>query len=335
MIHRVNNPGTPPSADGARSAQGTESPAQGEDSPALDRNGASMETDPPEEAAIDDGGDDPERTDPERTESGALESSASAEGGEPVAFRTRLDHYAGPLDLLLYLIHKNEVDILDIPIALILDQYLRHIRDLDARSQLDLREAGEYLLMAGRLMEIKSRLLLPVEPSDEDEILDAELEDPRVSLVEQLLEYREIKERAGALEDVYRERSLRYERPSTEIPPPPPDTLDLAGTNLFDLAAALERVLADAAARDRVAVIAIEDVPIEETMHEVRLKLQAQPGHRSRFEDIFDVAEGVRGVIRMFLAVLEMAKLKLLTVSQSAEFDGIELLLRPDVEDAS
>lgn len=259
----------------------------------------------------------------------------SARADEPVApFRTRLDSYAGPLDLLLYLIHKNEVDLLDIPIALILDQYLKHIHELDAHSQLDLREAGEYLLMAGRLMEIKSRLLLPVEPSDEDEVLDVELEDPRISLVEQLLEYREIKERAGALEDVYRERSLRYERPPADLPPPPPDTLDLDGTNLFDLAAALERVLSEAAARDRVAVIAIEDVPIEETMHEVRLRMQAKPGHRCRFEDVFDVSHGVRAVIRTFLAVLEMAKLKVLRVSQSAEFEGIELELRPDVEDA-
>ena len=103
-------------------------------------------------------------------------------------FKPSLDVYSGPLDLLLYLIHKNEVDILDIPIARILDQYLEHLRILERSGQLDLFEAGEFLVMAARLMEIKSRMLLPNAPSvDDDEPLEEELVDPRRSLVEQLL----------------------------------------------------------------------------------------------------------------------------------------------------
>ena len=119
------------------------------------------------------------------------------------AFHARLSEFGGPLDLLLYLIHKNEVDIFDIPIAEILGQYLEHIRVLQKNGLLRLNEAGEFLVMAARLMEIKSKMLLPAPEIEQDEVLEEELEDPRRSLVVELLAYRETKERAILLESAF------------------------------------------------------------------------------------------------------------------------------------
>ncbi len=264
-------------------------------------------------------------------ENSAIEDSASEDSGES-RFKPQLDAYAGPLDLLLYLIHKNEVDILDIPISTILDQYLEHLRWLDANDKLDLFEAGEFLVLAARLMEIKSRLLLPnTGTGEEEEVLEEELIDPRHSLVEQLLEYKEIKERAILLEDVYRRRSLRYERPPEDLPEALPDTLDLGSVSVWDLAAALQRALADAAVRERVAIIEVEDRPIEEVMHEVRTKLTIASGTLS-FSELFDPSLGRRGLIGYFLAVLELCKVRILTVEQSDPHGEIQLRLSENDE---
>ena len=109
------------------------------------------------------------------------------------SYRIRLDQYEGPLDLLLHLIKKNEINIYDIPIALITKQYLDHIT---AMKMLNLDVAGEFLVMAATLIYIKSRMLLPAEPSEDEE----EGEDPRADLVRRLLEYKQFKEAAHALE---------------------------------------------------------------------------------------------------------------------------------------
>ena len=124
-------------------------------------------------------------------------------------FCTELEEYSGPLELLLYLIHKNEIDILDIPIAVVLGQFLGHVSEAQKRGQLDLLSAGEYLVMSARLIEIKSRMLSPQLLDEEDDLLEEELEDPRKHLVEQLLEYRDFKERALLLQDC-----LLYTSPS-------------------------------------------------------------------------------------------------------------------------
>ena len=104
-------------------------------------------------------------------------------------FRVQLDVFRGPLDLLLYLVRKHEVDILDIPIAMITDQYLEHLAVLE---QLDVNEVGDFLEMASMLIEIKSRIVLP--RADEE---DSELDDPRQELVRRLLEYKKYKDAAG------------------------------------------------------------------------------------------------------------------------------------------
>jgi len=122
------------------------------------------------------------------------------------AYRVRLDHFQGPLDLLLYLVRRQEVNILDIPIARIAEQFLDFLQALQA---LDLDGIGEFLVMAGTLMEIKSRMLLPAMERE-----DGESEDPRVELVRQLVEYRRYKEAAQLLEERARDRARCLPRPA-------------------------------------------------------------------------------------------------------------------------
>ena len=123
-----------------------------------------------------------------------------------MTYKVKLDVFEGPLDLLLYLIKKEEADIFDIPIAKITEQYLQYIEYMKL---LDLNIAGEFIVMAATLMHIKSRLLLP---PDEQPPLEEEEEDPRTELVRRLIEYKKFKEAAGELSELERRRSLVFPR---------------------------------------------------------------------------------------------------------------------------
>ncbi len=255
-------------------------------------------------------------------------ASDSASRAEAEAFRPDLPSFRGPLDLLLYLIHKNEVDIFDIPISLILEQYLAHLDELRRRGDLKLQEAGEFMVMSARLMEIKSRLLLPVVADEsEDEALEVELVDPRESLVEQLLEYQDLKDRAVGLEQSYEQRSQRYERALVDPVDEEEPLLDLSKVSAWDLGTALMRVLELASEREHVAVIEVEDEPIEVSMERVEEALVQGRG-RIAFEEAFDIQRGRKIVISTFLAILELAKRGRLSIEQASPFDRIYLCAR-------
>lgn len=273
---------------------------------------------------------EPGQTPPPESESANVDSPADgAAATAEVSFHPELTTFSGPLDLLLYLIHKNEVDILDIPIAEILEQYLEHLKRLERHGLLRLNEAGDFLVMAARLMEIKSRMLLPVAPGEEDEILEEELNDPRLSLVEQLLEYRETKERASLLADVERRRALAYDRPPTELPPLPPDTLELQDTTFWDLCSAFQRVLDEAQLRaESVHVVELEELPMENVIEAIQARFETSEPAEIRFGELFDPNLGPRTLIAYFLAVLEMARLRLLYIRQDAAFEEILITRR-------
>ena len=247
---------------------------------------------------------------------------------EEVDFRPDLETYSGPLGLLLYLIHKDEVDIFDIPISGILSQFLEHVRLLESTEQLDLQESGEYLVMAARLMEIKSRMLLPNEAEDEEELLEAEIEDPRWSLVKQLLEFREIKERAQLLEQAHRQRSQCFERVPGDLPPPEPGSLDLKETSALDLQAAFQRVLDLLRERDAMRVVPGEEIPIEVAMAGIRDQLVALPKRQQMFSEIFPRDLGLRGLVSYFMALLELTRLRHLKLEQPDDFGDILVILR-------
>ena len=243
-------------------------------------------------------------------------------------YKVDLEVFEGPLDLLLYLIRREEVDIYDIPIVRITAQYMDY---LDVMRMLDLNIAGEFLVMAATLMMIKSRMLLPVEARATDEPSDDEWIDPRLDLVRQLVEYKKFKDAAERLLEMETMQSEAFtfggEKPVFEHAPQDAGQA-LGDIGLFDLLTAFQEVLARA-----------PDEPfghLEPILFSVpdkmeRISAMVQAGHRLEFSKLFS-PESHRGeVIATFLALLELLRLRQIMLHQNAAFH--EILILP-VEDA-
>jgi segregation and condensation protein A len=233
----------------------------------------------------------------------------------PDALEVFLDAFEGPLDLLLYLIRRQNLDILDIPIASITDQYMEYV---DLMKELKLELAAEYLVMAAMLAEIKSRLLLP----RPDEAGDEE-EDPRAELIRRLQEYERFKQAALDLEALPRlERdcfAVHADIPPGHLYRPPPEV------DLRELLIALRGVLAraDLYTSHRVEK---ESLSLRERMSLVLERLRGE-GFRP-FTELFDLTEGRPGVVVTFLAILELIKSSTLELVQAEPFAPIHVRMR-------
>lgn len=229
----------------------------------------------------------------------------------PEALRVILDAFEGPLDLLLYLIRRQNLDILDIEVAAITDQYLHYI-DLMKTLELDL--AAEYLLMAATLAEIKSRLLLPQPRRDEE--TDA---DPRAELVRRLQEYERFKLAAERLDDLPRlERDLRVAHAAKP---------ELAKRRAHPEVDRRELLMAFAEVMHRAALqqshsVSFEGLSVRERMSEVLARVGKSRGFVP-FASLFDVTEGRAGVVVTFLALMELLRESLLELVQSESFAPI------------
>jgi segregation and condensation protein A len=222
-------------------------------------------------------------------------------------FRIELPTFAGPLDLLLHLIKKHELEILDLPIAFITERYLEYLRVMQ---ELDLELAGEYLLMAATLAHIKSKLLLPAAPGDQRDDEEEE-QDPRLELIRRLLEYQKYKEagehlgdRSVAGRDVFgRGMSM------ADLQGPAP----LAEVGLFKLLDAFQSILARA--KDRQALeVTPERITIQERMAQITDLLRER--RSCRFEDLFATDITRYEIVVTFLALLEMTKLRVTRLYQ-------------------
>jgi len=236
------------------------------------------------------------------------------------AYEVKLERFEGPLDLLLHLIQRDEIDVYDIPIARITQQYLTYI---ELMRLLDLDVAGEFLVMAATLMRIKAKMLLPVPPPGEDEEID-----PRDELVQRLLEYRQFKEASTTLKSREEHRRLEYERgmvPGEEEAGP----LPLAPATLFHLLDALNRVLSRLPART-VMELEGEAYDIEEKIE--RIQSRVRVAGRLSFETLLGECRSRLEMIVTFLALLELLKMNRLSVVQDANFGEIVLAL-PDEGD--
>ncbi len=227
-------------------------------------------------------------------------------------YRVDLDVFNGPMDLLLFLIKKEEVDIYDIPIARITQQYLSY---LDLMRNLNLEVAGEFILMAATLIHIKARLLLPRDENDPEE------EDPREELIMALLEYKKYKE-AG---DILRERALIEEQ--NFVPPPllgdVKGKVDLSpATTLFDLISAFKSVLATRH-EEVVHEVIVEEITIEDRIKTVLQALQDR--EYAPFIELFEQAEKRIVAVVTFIAILELARTRRVTIMQAAPFTEIRL----------
>jgi segregation and condensation protein A len=234
-------------------------------------------------------------------------------------YPVRLEMFEGPLDLLLHLIKKHEINIYDIPIALVTKQYLEY---LDLMSELNLDVVGEFLVMAATLIHIKSRMLLPrPDPAQEDPD-----EDPREALMRQLLEHQRFKAAAELLHEREIQRSAQWGRPDARVSevvgeaPEPEVEVDL-----FSLMAAFRQVLDRAKQRPRV-ILPPEQISIEARIDQLKARLSETEA--CGFEELFADVETRGGMIVTFLALLEMIRLKLVRVFQQGNFGPIRVYKR-------
>ncbi len=233
---------------------------------------------------------------------------------EMSSYTIRLEKFEGPLDLLLHLIQKNEIDIFDIPIALITEQYLEYLKWMRV---LDLDVAGEYLLMASTLLHIKSKMLLPSSPEEEEE----GGEDPRAELVRRLIEYQKYKNAAVDLErrpllnrDVFIRLASDNEDESEE---------ERIEVSLFELLEAFRKVLKNVKP-EMVHEVVLERVTVEERVQEILSILQREKRSMA-FHLFFPGGASRRLIIVTFLAILELVKSKLIRIFQAFPFETIRV----------
>ena len=245
----------------------------------------------------------------------------------PDAYHVQLASFEGPLDLLLYLIRKNEVNIYDIPISLITEQYLAYI---ELMQELNLDMAGEFLVMAATLIHIKSRTLLPRPDPTQDDLPG---EDPREALVRRLLEHQKYKAAAELLHDRETVRSAQFMRPDASVAEAAGDEYEPElEVDLFTLIAAFKGVLARASRRTPM-VLPPEQISIEDRIDQLLARLSETEA--CGFEDLFADGDGSRPfMIVTFLALLEMIRLKLIRVFQSGSFGAIRVYKRARPVDA-
>jgi len=245
-----------------------------------------------------------------------------------MTYRVELDIFEGPLDLLLYLIKKNEVDIYDIPVAQITEQYLEY---LDLMRAFNLNLAGEFLLMASTLMYIKSRMLLPDEGEEEE---GEEGIDPREELVQRLIEYRRFKEAAedlGGREQLDRDFFTR-----TAAPPPEDEELEegsIGEVSLIQLIEALRTVLSHFP-EEAIHEVTLEGISIKERIGEIAEALQQGEG-AMEFAALFAQCQSRREAIVTFLTLLEMVKLQMVRIYQTKALGPIRIKqVGPSLEEA-
>ncbi len=237
-----------------------------------------------------------------------------------MGYEIKLDIFEGPLDLLLYLIRKNEIDIYNIPIALITEQYLEY---LDMMRSLNLDLAGEYLVLAATLIHIKSRLLLP---PDENEEEGGEGQDPRAELVQQLLEYQAFKEAALNLDarplldrDVF-SRGLPAEDPAEAVE----EDDAIIEVGVFELVQAFRSIIAGLDTSDDM-VIDTERMSLTDRINEIMERLSEKK--QVTFNELLGERMDRRRVVYTFLAILELMKLRMIRAYQAGPFGTISLTL--------
>ncbi len=234
-------------------------------------------------------------------------------------FTTQLAQFYGPIDLLLYLIRKQELNIMDIPIAPILEQYLDYLAVLEV---IDVNAAGDFLALASTLIEIKSFEILPGEETVEEEI-----DDPRKDLVEQLLEYKKYCDAAGELEERSRTWQLRIPRLANDLPTRQRNMADepIREVELWDLVSAFGRIIRENSPKASHQVV-YDDTPISTHMSRIQQRLKAE--NRIAFRQLFFPGLHKSTMVGIFLATLELVRHEFAYVYQDEMFGEIELAFR-------
>lgn len=237
-------------------------------------------------------------------------------------YRVSLESFQGPLDLLLYLVKKNEVDVRDIPIADITRQFVEYLGVLQVA---DVELTGDFLVMASTLMEIKSKMLLPGDAPTEG----TEADDPRRELVRQLVEYKRFKEVAARLEDLADERQRHLPRAPVAMPTAPTGPPAVRPVELWDLVSAFGRLVSESKALEPKQVVA-DETPQHVYREQVAAALAA--AERVRFLDLFTPPHHRTRLVGLFLAVLELIRRFEVHVEQDGLFGEIWLRAASPIE---
>jgi len=252
-------------------------------------------------------------------------------------YRVELDVYNGPLDLLLYLIKRDELDIYDIPLARITDSYMSYVsmlKELSKEQGLDINVAGDFLVMAATLMEIKSAMLLPKAPAtaEGENSAAAELADPRFELVQKLLEYKRFKDAAMALQKQQELHEQRFPRipasrdQKSDEPPP----VDLEEVQVWDLLTAFTSLMKELGTRKpRYHEVIYDDTPID--LHAADIEDRLNREGRLSLRLLLERRKSRSEMIGVFLALLELIREKKILVQQ--EDDSIDITIDPAPEE--
>lgn len=260
-----------------------------------------------------------------------MDEERGGRGG--VSYKVKLQIFEGPLDLLLYLVKQSHLEIASIPIATITDQYLKYLELMQA---LDLGIAGEFLVMAATLMQIKSRMLLPPEALPPEE---AEEPDPTEELIRRLQEYQRFKEAAEVLSGMEKARLVQFTRPGSSAPSSGEAGFmageteeELVEVSLFDLLTTFSKFVAGGISRELVHEILKDEYPVEEKVHFLRSLVLERP--QVRLNELFEKAASKLEAVATFLALLELIRLKEVVARQSRLFEEIVILRNasPEVE---
>jgi segregation and condensation protein A len=245
-------------------------------------------------------------------------------------YNVKIEAFEGPLDLLLHLINRLEIDIYDIPVAKITEQYLVYIH---AMKELQLDVASEYLVMAATLLAIKSKMLLPKHEEELDDDFEFEQDDdPRNELVERLIEYKKFKEAAIDLKSLEEERGLMYTKPPSDLTEYAKEIknentdLDIS---LYDMLGAFQKLLRrKKLQRPMSTKIARQEISIEKRMAEI-VSFLKESGTRISFNDLFPDSDREHIVVT-FLAILELIKRKEIDIEQERNFAEIYMTARKE-----
>ena len=226
--------------------------------------------------------------------------------------------YRGPLDLLLYLVRRNELDIASMSLTKVVDQYLEYLAVLQ---ELDFNNVGDFIELASTLVEYKSKIVLPTA----DEETDDEVEDPQEELVERLLEYKRFRDASSVLGEMSEDWQQRYSRIANDLPPRTIDPGDqpIADLEIWDLVSAFGRIMRESAGPPQQEVV-YDDTPIHVHMQRIHEVLVDQ--EEVRFSQMFDIGTHKSSMIGIFLAILELARHHGVMAEQAGS--GTEILLQ-------
>jgi segregation and condensation protein A len=266
---------------------------------------------------------------------GDIKMAESSEPGDSVDYRVELDVYNGPLDLLLYLLKRDELDIYDIPISRITETYMGYVRmlkELSSEQGLDINVAGDFLVMAATLMEIKSAMLLPKPPASQGDgsSTASELTDPRYELVQKLLEYKKFKDAANLLDHKQVEHASRFPRfpalrkeEGDDAPP-----VDMDEVQVWDLLDAFNRLMKEVGGkRPRFHEVIYDDTPID--LHAADIEDCLMREGRLTLRELVVGRTSKSEMIGIFLALLELIREKKILVEQGEALGEVEIVSAP------